>query len=574
MKRSALTGALAAALLTGTLAGSPAAATTLREALLNAYLENPTLAAARAQQRATDEGVPIESAAGRPSASATATHTEFIRQNPNAFTAPERNLNVGLDLQVPLYQGGAVRNAVRAAEQRVEAGRADLRATETGVFTRAVAAYMDVLAQQAVVALAANQVEVLATNLEATSDRFEIGILTRTDVAQSEARLAAARSDLLAARANLISAREAYISVIGEAPENLQPPPPLPGLPDTSASAVAIALDNNPDLIAARERVEAAGFDIEVAGSGRLPRLSAFVGGNYDNFFGTLGGPFAEGDPNDPDDTGFLQSATTAVAGLQLNIPLFQGGRPAALRRQAQALAGAALEQAVGIERDVIAEVRAAFATYRASLAIIAETRLAIEAAALSLEGVQAEQSIGNRQVLDVLDAEQELLSARVQLIQARRDAYVAGFNLLAAMGRAEARDLGLDGDGVLYDPVVNYERVDNSWFDWARDPDPVASAPSTRDVPAPDAELGPLGDAFELGDPIGEVDALGEIDPGLDAGAMIDGGATLDPRSVQGLDDDTLDSALREGQIEPVEDALETAEPGTARNLPDPDGL
>ena len=481
--------------------GVPAQADTLQEALQSAYLENPTLAAARANLRATDEGVPIESAAGRPNVAATGTYIEFLRPSANSFFAPNRVLNGGVDLDVPLYQGGAVKNAVRAAEQRVIAGRADLRATESAIFSRAVAAYMDVLAQEAVVALSQTQVDVLDVNLQATQDRFEIGILTRTDVAQSESRLATARSDLLAARANLINARETYIAVVGEAPTDLQPPPPLPGLPTDVETAVDIALENNPDIIAARERAEAAGFDIAVAGSGRLPRLSAFAGYDYQNALGSI--PATRLDPTDPTSPVIAsdQLATGIQAGARLTIPLFQGGRPAALQRQAQARAGAALEQAIATERDVIADVRAAFASYRASLAIIESTQAAIDAAALSLEGVQAEQSIGNRQILDVLNAEQELRSTQVQLIRARRDAYIAGFSLLAAMGRAEARDLGLD-EGVLYDPVVNYERVDNSWFDWSRDPDPVAQSTRTLDIPAQDAIIGPVEETLDTVQP------------------------------------------------------------------------
>ena len=146
------------------------------------------------------------------------------------------------------------------------------------------------------------------------------------------------------------------------------------------------------------------------------------------------------------------QTSTAAQAGGTVSIPLFQGGRPAALERQAQARASAALEQVIAAERDVIAQVRAAYSSWQASLAIIESSQTAVDAASLSLEGVRAENSIGNRTILDVLNAEQELLNSRVQLVTARRDAYVAGFTLLAAMGRAEARDLNLFG-GTLFEP-------------------------------------------------------------------------------------------------------------------------
>lgn len=488
-KRSLLVGAALSAGISALIA-SPVQADTLQEALLNTYLQNPDLAAARAQLRATDASVPVEKASGLPSLSSTATYVEFVRPLATSFFAPDRVATVGVDLSVPIYQGGAVKNSVRAAEERVLAGRADLRGTESAIFSQAVAAYSDVLRTEAVVALSANQVDVLTVNLEATSDRFEIGNLTRTDVAQSRSRLALAESDLESARANLIAARENYIAIVGKAPDNLQAPPPLPGLPSDLNDAVDIALQNNPDLIAAKERADAAGYDIDVAGSGRLPTVSLFSSYDYQDTLGSI--PGFTIDPEDPNSPiiDSDQTASGISAGATLTIPIFQGGRPAALQRQAQARASAALEQIIATERSVISQVRSAFASWRASLSIIELAQQAVSAASLSLEGVQAEQSIGNRQVLDVLNAEQELLSSRVQLVTARRNAYVAGFTLLAAMGRAEARDLGLDGDGVLYDPVVNYERIRNNWFDWARDADPEIQSPSTVNVPAATAEI------------------------------------------------------------------------------------
>tara|TARA_B100000678_G_scaffold212118_1_gene179611 strand:+ start:104 stop:1579 length:1476 start_codon:yes stop_codon:yes gene_type:complete len=471
---------------------TPAQADTLREALAEAYRTNPTLQAARAQLRATDENVPIERADGLPSVTGQAAVTEFIKQNSTSFFAPQRALTAGVDLGVPLYSGGAVKNAIRAAEERVQAGRADLRGTESAIFSQVVAAYMDVLRSEALVGLSANQVQVLTVNLQATSDRFEIGDVTRTDVAQSQSRLALAEGDLRSVQAGLIQAREAYIQLVGSAPGQLEPPPPLPNLPDDPRMAVDVALESNPDLIAARERAQAAGYDIDVAGSSRLPRISAFAGYDYQNFLGSI--------PDTP--TGpSPQTATASSAGLSLSIPIFQGGRPAAFQRQAQARASAALDQVIAAERDVIAQVRSAFASYSAALAIIDSSREAVAAAELSLEGVRAENSIGNRTVLDVLNAEQELLLSRVDLVTARRNAYVAGFSLLAAMGLAEARDLGIEG-GALYDPLVNYDRVSGKWNDWDRDPDPQAQGTRTIDIPAADAEIpdvyGPVLDPDE----------------------------------------------------------------------------
>lgn len=474
-RRLALTTALASCAF-----AVPASADTLEEALTEAYLRNPVLLAARAGQRATDESVVIEKSAGRPNVSSTATYTEIVEGA--SANGPDRLFSAGVDLGVPIYSGGAVRNSIRAAENRVAAGQADLRGTESAIFTQVVAAYMDVLRGQAVVTLSANQVEVLGVNLQATSDRFEIGDLTRTDVAQSQSRLALAESDLRSAQANLISARENYIALVGKAPTDLQAPPPLPGLPADVEQAVAVALENNPDLIAAKERAEASRFAIDAAGAGRLPRVSVFAGYDYQNTLNSLRLPDGSAAPT--------QSGRDGQVGVSLRLPIFQGGLPAALERQAQARSAAALEQVVAAERDVIAQVRAAWSSWKASLSIIESNQLAVDAAALSLDGVKAENSIGNRDILDVLNAEQELLRARLQVVTARRNAYVAGFSLLAAMGRAEARDLGLEGVGVLYDPITNYDRVKGKFFDWESDPDPEAQGSRTVDIPAPTAEV------------------------------------------------------------------------------------
>ncbi len=453
---------------------------TLQEALAMAYRTNPTLLAARSNQRATDENVPIERADGLPSLSATGNANQSIYEHPDSGSAV-RSATGALSLGVPLYSGGGVKNSIRAAETRVLAGRADLRATESAVFSQVVAAYLDVIYQEALVSLAANNVQVLEVNLQATSDRFEIGDLTRTDVAQSEARLALARGELRTAQANLVRARENYIVVVGGAPGELEPPPPLPGLPEDPDTAVDVAMQDNPDLIAAHERARAAGYDIRVAGASRLPRVEATAGADYQTFLGSL--PAGAG--------GILpNSSHGASAGLRATLPIFQGGRAAALVRQSQARQSVAFENAVATERDVIATVRAAYSSWRAANEIIASTQTAVEAAELSLEGVRAEQTVGNRTILDFLDAQQELLSAQVQLVTARRNAYVAGFTLLAAMGHAEARDLGLEEFGPLYDPAANYERVRDIIWDWQSDPNPTTQSTRTVDIPAQDAEI------------------------------------------------------------------------------------
>ncbi len=459
-----------------------ALADTLQEALALAYQTNPTIQAARADLRGIDETVPIERADGLPSVGGSAQYTEYLKQSSSSSLAPDRALTAGLDLAVPVYAGGAVKNSVRAAKTRVQAGRADLKATESGVFAQTVAAYMDVIRDSAVVQLNRQNVDALGVNLQATRDRFEIGDITRTDVAQSDSRLAIARSDLLTAQSNLISSRERYIQLVGKPPVNLQPPPPLPGLPSSPEEAVEVALANNPDLIAARERSKASKYDIDVAGAARLPRVELFTGAGYSDYLGSVGGGSSGA---------FSQSETTAQAGARLSVPLFQGGLPAALERQAQARSQSTMETEIAIERDVIAQTRAAYSAWVAANQTIEATTTAVSAAALSLEGVRAENTVGNRTILDILDAERELLSTQVQLVTAQRNAYVAGFTLLAAMGKAEAEDLNLDV-GPLYDPVVHYDSVKSSIWDWRKEPDPAPQSTRTVDTPAQDADIQP----------------------------------------------------------------------------------
>ena len=414
-------------------ANESGAPTLLREALLAVYESNPELAAARAAQHAVIENVPIAEAAGLPGILSSGSLNQAL-YNTGRASGPLRR-NAGLTLSVPIYSGGAVRNAVGAAAKRTEAGNADLRRIEAAVLARAATAYVDVLRDEAVVDLNRNNARALETNLRGTRDRFEVGDLTRTDVAQSEARLALARGRLATAEARLAGSRQGYAQVVGMPPGTLVWPPELPGLPGDVGSAQQVALVRNPELQAARSDEDAARFDIGVAKAGRLPRFSLGANSSYGNApaaaarstpgLGRGGGP-------------------AFVPNSQASFPIYQGGRPAAQVRQAAAWQVAAVENATTVERRVITQVRTAFANRHTALAVINASRTAVDANRLSLEGVRAEHGVGNRSVLDVLNAEQELLNAEVQLVVARREAYVADLALLAAMGRAGASDLGL----------------------------------------------------------------------------------------------------------------------------------
>ncbi len=478
--------AIIAALLGSAICAAPASADTLRDALVSAYETNPNLTAAREGQKATNEGVPLAKANGRPDLSVQPTYFENIMQDSGSSVTQARGFSVNGTLSAPLYAGGGIKNAVRAAENRVQSGIASLRGTESAIFSAVVGAYMDVIRDEAIVELNRAQVGVLSVNLEATRDRFEIGDLTRTDVAQSEARLALQTSSLESARANLIRSKEIYIQLIGREPGQLEAPPPLPNLPETPDTAVSVALESNPDLIAARENREAAGFDRRAANASRLPTVTVFTSPSYSNALNSISSRIP----------GFQADTTsfTAQAGVRATLPLYQGGQPAAQIRQAQARLGQAQELEIAAEREAIAQTRASYASWKAAQEVITASERAVSANALSLEGTRAENSVGNRTILDILNAEGELLNSQVQLVTARRNAYVAGFTLLAAMGRAEARDLGLEGT-TLYDPVAEYEKVDNAWNDWSSQPDPTTKSTRTVDTPAQKADIEPLPD-------------------------------------------------------------------------------
>jgi outer membrane protein len=470
------------------LLAAPAAAETLAGALAKAYQTNPTITAARANLMATDESVPIQKASSLPTAQITSTYNENVLIPGGQFVVIPRNLVTQGQLTVPIYQGGLVKNGIKAADARVQAGEEQLRGTESSVFSQVVAAYNDVLRDTAIVQLNRNNVSNLEVNLRSTQDRFEVGDVTRTDVAQSEARLAQARADLRNAEANLIASKERYIQQVGEPPEALAPPPPLPGLPASAEEAVAVAVKENPDIAAATKNSIAAGLDVKGARAARLPTLSGFgTLSRNDNFGGAIVPP---GFPRQPSEQ------TSGVLGARLTLPLFQGGRPAAQIRQAQARQSAAMENQVAAERSVVQQVRAAFASWQASLDVIKSAETAIAANSLSLAGVRAENSVGNRTIIEVLNAEQELINAKVQLATARRNAYVAGFTLLAAMGQAEARDLDLDGVA-LYDSRANYNKVKGKFFDWDDRPAPQRKATTTLTTPTqtavvPDAPADP----------------------------------------------------------------------------------
>jgi outer membrane protein len=302
-----------------------------------------------------------------------------------------------------------------------------------------------------------------------------VGDLTRTDVSQSEARLALAQSSLATAEGRVQSSEENFHRVVGSRAGVLNPLPPLPPMPRTVEQAVQITLADNADLASFAGRARAAGYLVNAAKAERYPTISAVVSTAYSNALGTA--DVANGLPR-----GTLpNSATNIGAGLTLRLPLYQGGAASARVRQAEEARAVLVEQTVFAERFAVASARAAFSTWRTSVTAIAANERAVASNEVALRSVKIEQTVGSRSIVEVLNAEQELLASRIALSNATRDAYVAAFALLNAMGAAEAVDLGFGLDP-LYDPRANYRTYGRTWSDWADGP--RRRSASTRTVP------------------------------------------------------------------------------------------
>lgn len=443
----------------GLFAAETADAETLRQALVLTYKGNPRLNAQRERQRGIGATVALARAQSRPQVSATVGVSRSLTQSGQFAVGVSRDPAVsgGFDLSLSLFEGGRIRNGIKAAQLRVEAGRATLRVVEGDVFSAVVAAYMNVIRDRAIVDLNHGQVRVLAANLDAIRGLYRGGDLTLTDIAQSRARLNLADAQLAEVQALLVTSEEDYRSLTGQAPGDLSPPPPLPPLPATVDEAVRIVLLKNQQIVAATWQAEASGVDVVVARAERLPTVSGVVTGDY---LRTVRGQLP----------GLPLTSTRGAVGVNSRIPLYQGGTPSAHIIQAQALNGQLQEQLLELQRTAIASARSAFASYQAAQRSIQSNAQAVSANELALEGAQVERRVGTRTVIELLNAEQELLASRVQLVTARRNAYVAGFQLLNAMGQAEAQELGLDG-GALYDPVGDYRHAAGSESGWKSDP-------------------------------------------------------------------------------------------------------
>jgi outer membrane protein len=427
--KTLITAALAAGMMA---AAAPAGwSQTLEETLAAAYRTNPQLQAERARLRQSAEGVTQARSVLLPSVSASGTLSESETWGGGGFAGAggggDGSSSIGAQLSQPVYRGGRTRGSINAAEARLEAGRERLRAVEQNVLFDAVSAHANVTRDQQIVSIRSNNVEVLGEQLRAARDRFEVGEITRTDVAQAEARLSGARAQLSGAQAALAASRAAYARVTGVDPVQPELIGPGAGLPDALDGAQNLALDNNPDLRAVEFNELAAREGVRVARGAMLPEVSVSAS------------------VNESRDSAFSgQARGSAQVQARVSVPIFTGGLNQSRVREAQASADEARLAGLNIRRQVIEAVSNAWNNYLAAQAVIESSREAVRANEIAFEGVEQEAFVGLRTTLDVLNAEQELLNSRLELVRAERDLAVASYGLLQTLGLLSARDLQL----------------------------------------------------------------------------------------------------------------------------------
>ena len=423
-------------------------AETLEQALATAYRSSPMLHGQQASQRAVDETAVQARAGWRPTVTITANaayqRVPFDSFNYAAGSVETNDAAASLTVNQPLYTGGRVTNAVRAADARVRAGQQGLRATEAQVFQAVVLAYMDVLRDQDILAVRQADLATLERQARETAARYQLGgPVTRTDVAQAEAQREGAGVALADARAQLASSRASYRAAVGTPPSTLIQPAGLPGLPRTLDEALDQAETVNPGLAQAALNVQASTADIATARAAWNPTIG------LQGSFGAIGpAAFLSGHAYDREVTGLVTLTQPLLSGGLIASQVRQARDRNEADRQAEALAGRQADQATAT----------AWSQTQAGLSAIAAGQRQVSAATLALKGYQLEYGYGLRTTLDVLIADQDLRAAEVTLAGSRHDTIVAEANLLAATGRLEARWL-LPGEPH-YDPQAEFEAV------------------------------------------------------------------------------------------------------------------
>jgi outer membrane protein len=442
--------------------GLSARADTLPGALAQAYVNNPVLNAQRAALRATDEGVGIALSGYRPTVKGTIVEGWNNQVQTAKITNPQTNITsyptawqnfgsqqYGVAATQTLYNGFQTANRTRQAESQVSAGRETLRLTELNLLLQAATVYMDVLRDGAVLELNRSNVVVLQEQLRQSRDRFNVGEVTKTDVAQAESRLAAGRSQLAAAESTFITSKARYVQTIGVQPGKLAPGAPVDNKsPPTLDQAIMVARQENPNVTAAALGVDVASLQVRINEGALYPTVVATV-------------QATQSYPSASQPT-ILRSLQMQAFGT-VTVPFYQGGAEYATIRQSKETLG---QNRINLDnqRDTVQQQTVqAWGQVEAAKAQILATQAQVLAAETALNGVREEARVGQRTTLDVLNATQELLNARTALVQAQHDRVVASYAVLAAVGRLSVVTLGLSVQ--TYDPTVHYHQIRDVWI-------------------------------------------------------------------------------------------------------------
>jgi outer membrane protein len=433
---------------------APALGDTIEAALVRAYQNNPQLNAQRAIVRSTDENVPQALSGYRPKVAVTASAGyQYTDAQSSAFGSnvdyhgPQVTATAGGTISQTLYNGNQTANKTRAAEGQVSGAREGLRVLEQTVLLTGATIYMDYLRDAAILEVQRSNTRVLEQTLKQTQDRFNVGEVTRTDVAQSEAQLAAGKTQQLTAEANLTTTRANFRRIIGNEPEALAPGSPVDRfLPKTLPTAVELSLIENPNVTAAMFGIDVSYLQVKVNEGALLPTVTALA---------------SIQEAYQPAITTPKQFLTSAVA--QFNVPLYQGGAEYSLIRQSKETLS---QQRLNLEltRDQTrANTVTAWGQLVAGKAQVASAQSQVTASEIALNGVREEAKAGQRTTLDILNAQQALVNARVALVTAQHDRVVASYAVLSAVGRLSPQVLRLATS--VYDPSVHYHQVRDSWY-------------------------------------------------------------------------------------------------------------
>jgi outer membrane protein len=448
-----LAGTATAVVLLGQMAALPVRADTMEAALLRAYRNNPQLNAQRASVRATDEAVPQALAGYRPTAAMTFSGGgQFVNQLADGTVGKKIEEGVqgphaaNLTVTQTLYNGNQTANKTRAAESQVFGAREGLRLMEQSVLLAAATIYMDYLRDAAVLEVQRSNTKVLELTLKQTRDRYNAGLVTPTDVAQSEAQLSAAKSQELAAVSTLTTTQANFRRIIGNEPANLQPASPVDRfLPQTVGGAVELALRQNPNVTAATYGIDVSFLTVKINEGALYPNVSlqSTVAKVWDPTIATI-------------------NQFTAAANVQLNVPVYQGGAEYSLIRQSKETLEQQRLTLEQVRDQARADLVTAWGQLLAGKAQVTAAQSQVEASEVAYLGTTKEAQVGQRTVIDILNAQQTLVNARVALVTAQHDRVVASYAVLSAIGRLSPQILHLSTP--TYDPSVHYQQVRDKW--------------------------------------------------------------------------------------------------------------